>query len=89
MAEVAHAESRDAGTDPMTDLSSFDPYTRGASTSGDFHSAADERTRVGRATIRRLLARPFDYLHRRRRLKISSRGQWPPARNESLRPNGT
>ena len=42
MAKVAHAESRDAGADPMTDLSSFDPYARGASTSGDFNSATDE-----------------------------------------------
>ena len=42
MAKVVHAESRNAGTDPMSDLSSFDPYARGVSTSGDFHSAADE-----------------------------------------------
>ena len=42
MAKVAHAESRDAGTDPMTDPPSFDQYARGATTSGDFHSAADE-----------------------------------------------
>ena len=42
LAKVAHTESRDAETDPMTDLSSFDPYARGAWTSGDFHSAADE-----------------------------------------------
>ena len=42
MAKVTHTESRDAGTDPMTDPPSFDQYTRGASTSGDFHSAADE-----------------------------------------------
>ena len=42
MAKVAHAESRDAGTDPMTDPPSFDQYARGASTSGDFHSIADE-----------------------------------------------
>ena len=31
-AKIVHAESRDAGTDPMSDLSSFDPYTRGVST---------------------------------------------------------
>ena len=42
MAKVTHAESRDAGTDPMTDPPSFDQYARGTSTSGDFHSAADE-----------------------------------------------
>ena len=34
------AESRDAGTDPMTDFSSFDPFARGASTTGDYYSAA-------------------------------------------------
>ena len=42
MAKVTHTESRDAGTDPMTDPPSFDQYARGTSTSGDFHSAADE-----------------------------------------------
>ena len=33
---VAHADSSDAGTDPMTDVSSFDPFARGASTTGDY-----------------------------------------------------
>ena len=42
MAKVAHAESRDAGTDPMTDPPSFDQYAGGATTSGDFHSVANE-----------------------------------------------
>ena len=69
MAKIVHAESRDAGTDPLSDFSSFDPYARGVSTSGEFHSAA------GRATTRRILARPFDCLQGRRRLKISSRDQ--------------
>ena len=40
MARVMHAESRDAGTDPMTDVSSLDPFARGASTSGDYYCAA-------------------------------------------------
>ena len=44
MAKVAHADSRDAGTDPMTDVSSFDPFARGASTTGDFYSAASGMT---------------------------------------------
>ena len=42
IAKVAHAELRDAVTDPITNLSSLDPYARRESTSGDFHSAADE-----------------------------------------------
>ena len=44
MVKVAHTESRDAGTDPMIDLSSFDPYARGVSTSGDYYSAANGMT---------------------------------------------
>ena len=35
MAKVTHAESRDAGTDPMTDWSSLDTYAGGVSTSAD------------------------------------------------------
>ena len=42
MAKVAH--SRDAGTDPMTDVSSFDPFARGTSTTGDYYSAASGMT---------------------------------------------
>ena len=42
MAKVTHTESRDAGTDPMTDPPSLDQYARGTSTSDDFYSAADE-----------------------------------------------
>ena len=42
MAKIAHAESRDAGTDPMSDPPSFDQYACGASTSDNFHSAVDE-----------------------------------------------
>ena len=40
MAKVGHADSRDAVTDPMTDVSSFDPFASGASTTGDYYSAA-------------------------------------------------
>ena len=40
MAKVIHADSRDAGTDPITDASFFDPFARGASTTGDYSSAA-------------------------------------------------
>ena len=43
MAKIVHAESRYAGTDPMSDLSSFDPYARGER---EFHSAADETRRT-------------------------------------------
>ena len=42
MAKVAH--SRDAGSDPMTDVSSFDSFARGASTTGDYYSAASGMT---------------------------------------------
>ena len=44
MARVMHAESRGAGTDPMTDVSSIDPFTRGATTTGDNYSAVSGMT---------------------------------------------
>ena len=44
LTRVMHAESRDAGTDPMTDISSFDPFARGASTTKDYYSAASGMT---------------------------------------------
>ena len=37
MAKVIQTESRDVGTDPLTSVS-FDPYTHGASTTGDYYS---------------------------------------------------
>ena len=40
MAKVIHADSRDAGTDPIIDAPFFDPYAHGASTTGDYYSAA-------------------------------------------------
>ena len=36
MARVMRPESRDAETDPMTDISIFDPFARAASTTGDY-----------------------------------------------------
>ena len=44
MVKVMHAESRDAATDPMTDVSSFDPFARGPSTRGNDYSAASGMT---------------------------------------------
>ena len=80
MAKVTHTESRDAGTDPMTDPPSFDQYARGTSTSGDFHSAADE-TPAGPATIRQIPAQHSAHPRERRRSETSFRGQWPPVRS--------
>ena len=36
-------ESRDVGTDPLTSIS-FDPFARGASTTGDYYSPASGMT---------------------------------------------
>ena len=44
IARVTHAESRNAVTYPMTDVSSFDSFARGASTTGDYYSAAGGMT---------------------------------------------
>ena len=44
MERVVHAESLDAETDPMTGVSLFDPFTSGASTTGDYYSAASGMT---------------------------------------------
>ena len=40
IARVEHADSSDAGTDPLTDISPFDLIARGASTKGVYCSAA-------------------------------------------------
>ena len=44
LAKIIHADSRDVGTDPLTDASSFDPFARGASTTGDYFSPASGMT---------------------------------------------
>ena len=59
MAKIVHPESRDAGTDPMSDLSSFDLYARGVSTSGGSHSAADETRRTSYYTANSSAAFPL------------------------------
>ena len=43
MARVIRAESCDGGTDPLTSVS-FDPFARGASTTGDYYSPASGMT---------------------------------------------
>ena len=43
MARVIRAESCDVGTDPLTSVS-FDPFARGASTTGDYYSPASGMT---------------------------------------------
>ena len=43
MAKVIQTESRDVGTDPLISVS-FDPYTHGASTTGDYYSPASGMT---------------------------------------------
>ena len=42
--KVAHADSCDARTDPITDASSFDSFARGVSRTGDYYSAASGMT---------------------------------------------
>ena len=44
MAKMILADSRDVGTDPSTDASSFVPFARGASTTGDYYSPASGMT---------------------------------------------
>ena len=44
MAKIIHADSRDAGTDPLIGASSFDPFARGVSTTGHYYSPASGMT---------------------------------------------